>query len=49
MVDGSKFNQSGIKSYASIDQVTKIITDNTAPAEEVKKIRQMGVEVLIAN
>ena len=48
MVDGSKFEQSGFASYASINQVSKIITDHTAPENELDKIRQMGVEVLLA-
>jgi len=49
LVDGSKFNQSGLAVYASINQVAKIITDRTAPVNEIKKIRKMGVEVLVAN
>ncbi|MCP3929967.1 MAG: DeoR/GlpR transcriptional regulator [Bacteroidetes bacterium] len=48
-VDGSKFNQSGIASYASIGQVSKIITDNTAPTEEIEKIRQLGMEVFMTD
>ncbi len=49
MVDGSKFNQSGIKSYATVDQVSKIITDQTAPIAEIEKMRELGVEVIIAS
>ena len=48
LVDGSKFNQSGLASYASVDQVSKIITDSSAPGEEIEKIKKMGVEVLVA-
>jgi DeoR/GlpR family transcriptional regulator of sugar metabolism len=47
LVDGSKFNQSGLASYAKINQAAKIITDYTAPINEIKKIRKMGVEVLV--
>jgi DeoR/GlpR family transcriptional regulator of sugar metabolism len=49
LVDGSKFRQIGLSAYANINQVSKIITDASAPAEEVEKIRNTGVEVLIAN
>ena len=49
MVDGSKFRQIGLAAYAGIKQVTKIITDASAPAEEIEKIRDTGVEVLIAS
>ena len=49
MLDGSKFYQSGLASYASINQISKIITDNTAPKEEIKKIEERGIEVIIVN
>ena len=49
LVDGSKFHQSGIASYASIDQVSTIITDDTAPAEVLERIRQRGIRVQIIN
>lgn len=49
LVDGSKFHQSGIASYASIDQISTIVTDNTAPDEELKRIEQRGIRVLIGN
>lgn len=49
MVDGSKFTQSGIASYASMSQISKIITDKTAPKEEIKKIKALGIEVLLSD
>jgi DeoR/GlpR family transcriptional regulator of sugar metabolism len=49
LVDGSKFHQSGIASYSPIDQITAIITDSTAPADELSKIEQRGIRVIIAN
>ena len=49
LVDGSKFHQSGIASYASIDQISTIITDTTAPAEELRRIQQRGIRIVIAN
>jgi len=48
LVDGSKFSQTGIAAYAEINQVSKIITDSSAPAEEVERIEKTGVEVIIA-
>lgn len=49
LVDGSKFHQSGLASYASIDQISTIVTDNSAPAEELKRIEQRGIKVILAN
>lgn len=47
LVDGSKFSQAGLSAYAEINQVSKIITDSSAPKEEIEKIRRKGVEVII--
>jgi DeoR/GlpR family transcriptional regulator of sugar metabolism len=49
LVDGSKFRQIGLSAYANINQISKIITDASAPPEEIEKFRKAGVEVLIAN
>lgn len=49
LVDGSKFTQSGLANYASLNQAAKIITDRTAPINEIKKIRKLGVEVIVVN
>jgi DeoR/GlpR family transcriptional regulator of sugar metabolism len=49
LVDGSKFRQIGLSAYANINQISKIITDASAPAEEIEKLSNAGVEVLIAN
>ena len=46
IVDGSKFKQSGLAPFASIDKVSKIITDRSAPKSEINKIRKLGVEVI---
>lgn len=48
LVDGSKFRQSGLSVYADINKVSKIITDKTAPAKEIKNLVKAGIEVLIA-
>ena len=49
LVDGSKFNQSGLASYSAIRNVSKIITDNTAPKNVIKKIRSLGIDVHVVN
>lgn len=49
MVDGSKFSQSGLASYAPIEKVSKIITDKTAPSSEIEKIKKMGIEIILAD
>jgi len=49
LADGSKFYQTGLASYASLNQVRRIITDNTAPAESVRQIERLGVKVTIVN
>jgi len=49
LADGSKFYQTGLASYASLHQVGRIITDNTAPAESVRQMERLGVQVTIVN
>jgi len=49
MVDGSKFNQSGLASYSPIEKISKIITDRSAPSAEIEKIKKMGVEIIFAD
>lgn len=48
LADGSKFSQTGIAAYAEINQVSKVITDSSAPQDEIKRIQKAGVEVIIA-
>lgn len=47
LADGSKFYQTGLASFASFDNIVRIITDKTAPAEAVKEIRHRGVDVVV--
>jgi DeoR/GlpR family transcriptional regulator of sugar metabolism len=49
LADGSKFYQTGLASYASLNQVRQIITDRTAPAEVLKHIEQQGVQITVVN
>jgi DeoR/GlpR family transcriptional regulator of sugar metabolism len=49
LADGSKFSQSGLASYADLNQVNKIITDDTAPRHVIEDIREKGIDVIIAD
>ncbi len=49
LVDGTKFNQSGLAAYADIKQISTVITDSTAPDNEILKMREKGVNVIISN
>ena len=48
LVDGNKFRQTGLSAYAKINQITTVITDTSAPMEEIVKMRKANIEVLIA-
>lgn len=49
VVDSSKFGAKGFVKILSITDVDVIITDNRFPSEAVKQIRDLGVEVIIAD
>ena len=49
LADGSKFGQLGLAAYANIENVTTLITDNTAPKEILNKIKNRGIEIIIAD
>jgi DeoR/GlpR family transcriptional regulator of sugar metabolism len=49
LADGSKFYQTGLASYASLNQVRRIITDSTAPAGALEKIEKLGVQITMVN
>jgi len=48
IVDGSKWGRVGFASFASIDQVDCVITDESAPPDIRAALRDAGVEVIIA-
>lgn len=48
VVDSSKWGRVGFATYATLDQVHCIITDQGAPADMVAAVRDAGVEVVIA-
>jgi DeoR/GlpR family transcriptional regulator of sugar metabolism len=49
LADGSKFYQSGLATYAALNQVQRIITDATAPADVLKQLEQQGVQITVVN
>ena len=49
VVDGSKFGHLAVASFAPIERVTRVVTDDTAPAWMVAELRQRGVQVLQAS
>lgn len=48
IVDSSKWGRVGFASFASIDQVDCVITDEGAPSDMVAALRESGVDVIIA-
>jgi len=48
IVDSSKWGQVGFVSFASIDQMDCVITDEGAPPDMVAALREAGVNVIIA-
>jgi len=48
VADSSKFGRKALASYASTDQIDKIITDKAAPDDMLEVFRNKGIEVLIA-
>jgi DeoR/GlpR family transcriptional regulator of sugar metabolism len=47
VVDATKWGRLGLASFASLKDVHTIITDSHAPAEEVARVRSLGIEVLL--
>jgi len=49
VVDGTKFGRVGLASFAPIEQLSRVVTDEDAPPEAVSALRARGVGVLIAS
>ena len=49
VVDGTKFGRLGLASFARIEQLSSVVTDEDAPAEVVADLGARGVRVLIAS
>lgn len=47
VVDSSKWGQVGFASFASVDQIDAVITDEGAPAEMVAALEAAGVDVIV--
>ncbi|MBK8027475.1 MAG: DeoR/GlpR transcriptional regulator [Chloroflexi bacterium] len=48
VVDGSKFGHTGLASYARLDQLDYVVTEDSAPPEMIEALRERGVQVLVA-
>ncbi len=48
VADGSKFSHAGLATYARPEQISKIITDSSAPKKRVKEFEALGIEVIVA-
>lgn len=49
VADGSKFGRTTFASVAPITAINTIVTDRSAPEEMISKVRQSGVNVIIAD
>ncbi len=47
VVDSSKWNQVTLATFCPLERLKLIITDSQAPAQLVKQVRKLGVEVLL--
>jgi DeoR family transcriptional regulator of aga operon/DeoR family fructose operon transcriptional repressor len=48
IVDGSKFGRLGLAAFAAVDQISCLITDDSAPEDMLDALRNAGVDVYIA-
>ncbi len=46
ILDGTKWHRSALLSFVAVDDLTGIVTDSSAPADEVEAWRAAGVEVI---
>jgi DeoR/GlpR family transcriptional regulator of sugar metabolism len=49
ILDGTKWHRSALLSFVSVEDLTGIVTDASAPAEEVEAWRSAGVDVIAAD
>ena len=47
VIDASKWNQVTLATFCPLERLTRIITDTEAPAQMVKQVRKMGIEVIV--
>lgn len=48
VVDGSKFGQVALSTFAPVEKISRIVTDEGASADAIAEFRQRGIEVLVA-
>jgi DeoR family transcriptional regulator of aga operon len=48
IADGSKFGSVAMSTVVPIDQVSAVVTDSSADAEEIERIEQAGIQVVVA-
>ncbi len=49
ILDGSKFGRLGLASFADLDQIDYLVTDDSAPQDMLDALRARGVQVLVAD
>jgi DeoR family transcriptional regulator of aga operon len=49
ILDGTKWHRSALLSFAAVEDLTGIVTDSSAPADEVEAWREAGIEVITAD
>ena len=49
ILDGTKWHRSALLSFAPVEDLAGIVTDSSAPADEVEAWRAAGVEVITAD
>jgi DeoR/GlpR family transcriptional regulator of sugar metabolism len=48
ILDGTKWHRSGLLSFATAEKISGIVTDSSAPTDEVEAWRAAGVDVVTA-
>ena len=48
IIDSTKFGRTALASFATIDQIQRVITDSGAPQEMLAALSERGVEILLA-
>jgi DeoR/GlpR family transcriptional regulator of sugar metabolism len=48
LADHAKFGKAALISFASLNQIHKIVTDQNAPQDMIVQLEAQGIEVIIA-
>jgi len=48
LVDGTKIGRDAVAQIAPIERINLLVTDSVAPKDEVRRLRQLGVRIIIA-